>query len=177
MTIRMGGRDWVVHFGHGHAWDHATFWTSDGSEGGIVLAGDQIIPGISSNVGVWALEPEADTVGAWLDSCLKLRKVADGTDPLILPGHKMPFRGVDFRLNQLIENHHGAMERILKALVDGPRTAAQMFTPIFLREIRGSQYGLALAEAVAHMNHLVIQGQVSRREKDGTWLYALEDAQ
>ena len=133
------------------------------------------IPGISSNVGVWALEPEADTVGAWLDSCVRLRHVAEGTDPLILPGHKLPFRGVDHRLGQLIENHHSALERIRKALSEGPRTAAQMFRPIFLRDIRGSQYGLALAEAVAHMNHLMKLGWVRRDLVDGTWVYAIED--
>jgi len=166
MTLHMGGRDWKVHFGHGHAWDHATFWTDD-----LVLAGDQIIPGISSNVGVWALEPEADTVGAWLDSCLKLREVARGIDPLILPGHKLPFRGVDLRLTQLIENHHSALDRILKALGEGPRNAAQLFRPIFMRDIRGSQYGLALAEAVAHMNHLRKLGNVQRDLVDGVWMY------
>lgn len=167
-VIRMGGRDWTVHFGHGHAWDHATFWTDD-----IVLAGDQIIPGISSNVGVWAMEPEVDAIGAWLESCERLRKVADGTDPLILPGHKMPFRGVDFRLKQLIDGHKGAFRHILKALSDGPRTAAQMFLPIFMREIKGTQYGLALAEAVSHMNYLHHRGQVVRTTKDGVWWWSL----
>jgi len=169
-TIRMGGRDWQVHFGHGHAWDHATFWSD-----GIVLAGDQIIPGISSNVGVWALEPEADTVGAWFESCARLARVAQGADPLVLPGHKLPFKGIGFRLAQLIENHHGAIARILDALADGPRTAAQMFVPIFKREITGGQYGLALAEAVAHMNHLHFEGRIDRREEDGVWIYTLKE--
>ncbi|MEM7060906.1 MAG: MBL fold metallo-hydrolase [Pseudomonadota bacterium] len=167
-TLRMGGRDWTVHFGHGHAWDHATFWTND-----VVLAGDQIIPGISSNVGVWALEPEADTVGAWLESCLRLREVARGTDPLILPGHKLPFRGVDLRLTQLIENHHSALDRIMKTLSEGPKTAQQMFQAIFMRDIRGSQYGLALAESVAHMNHLRKLGKVQRDLINGAWVYKI----
>jgi glyoxylase-like metal-dependent hydrolase (beta-lactamase superfamily II) len=166
MTMRMGGRDWTVHFGHGHARDHATFWSD-----GIVLAGDQIIPGISSNVGVWALEPEADTLGDWIESCRRLRKVAEGTDPLVLPGHKAPFRGIDFRLAQLIENHESALDRVMAALRDGPRTAAQVFLPIFKRDITGSQYGLALAEAVAHMNHLYRAGRITRRLVDGVWIY------
>jgi glyoxylase-like metal-dependent hydrolase (beta-lactamase superfamily II) len=162
----MGGRDWTVHFGHGHARDHATFWTEN-----LVLAGDQIIPGISSNVGVWAMEPEADTLGDWLASCHRLRKIAEGTDPLVLPGHKAPFRGIDFRLAQLIENHESALGRIMAALGDGPRTAAQVFMPIFKRQITGSQYGLALAEAVAHMNHLHRVGKVTRELIDHAWVY------
>ena len=165
-TIRMGGRDWDVHFGHGHANDHATFWTDD-----VVLAGDQIIPGISSNVGVWAMEPEADPLGAWLESCRRLRLVAEGKDPLVLPGHKAPFQGVDFRLMQLIENHEHALDRILDTLAGGPRTAAQLFMPIFKREITGTQYGLALSEAVAHMNHLHQSGRVTRELDGDAWVY------
>ena len=103
----------------------------------------------------------------------ELRKVAAGTDPLVLPGHKSPFRGIDFRLGQLIENHHSALRRITSALDDGPRTAAQLFLPIFKREITGSQYGLALGEAVAHMNHLWLSGQVDRTLQDGAWVYSL----
>ncbi len=168
-VIAMGGRDWTVHFGHGHASDHATFWTDD-----VVLAGDQIIPGISSNIGVWAMEPEADPLGEWLESCRRLRLVAEGTDPLILPGHKAPFRGADFRLVQLIENHEHALERILDALnKNGPKSAAQLFLPIFKREITGTQYGLALAESVAHMNHLHQSGRVLRELVDDAWIYSV----
>lgn len=166
-TIRMGGRDWQVHFGHGHAPDHATFWTDE-----MILAGDQIIPGISSNIGVYPSEPEADPLGEWLESCRRLRGIAG--DHLVLPGHKLPFHGAPFRLTQLIENHEGALARILRALADGPRTAAGLFTPIFKREIGGTQYGLALAEAVAHMNHLHQTGRVSRQlNADGAWDYSI----
>ena len=170
-TLRLGGRDWTVRFGHGHAPDHATFWSADGA---LVLAGDQIIPGISSNIGVYPSEPEADPLAEWLESCARLRRVAAGTDPLVLPGHKLPFRGVGFRLTQLIENHEGALQRVLAALARGPRTAAELFEPIFKREIGGSQYGLALAESVAHMNHLHRAGRVSRSLRDGAWVYAAE---
>lgn len=170
-VLRIGGRGWRVHFGHGHAPDHATLWTDD-EPGGLVLAGDQIIPGISSNIGVYPSEPEADPLSDWLASCARLRRVADGTDPLVLPGHKLPFVGVDFRLAQLIENHERALDRILSVLDEGPRTAAELFVPIFKREIGGSQYGLALAEAVAHMNCLYRTGRVTRSMRDGAWLWS-----
>lgn len=170
-TLRLGGRDWTVHFGHGHAPDHVTLWTTD-EPGGLVLAGDQIIPGISSNIGVYPSEPEADPLTDWLESCARLRRLAEGSDPLVLPGHKLPFRGAGFRLTQLIENHERALDRVLATLRDGPRTAAELFEAIFKREIGGSQYGLALAEAVAHMNHLYRAGRVSRRLRNGAWAYA-----
>ena len=174
-VLRLGGRDWRVHFGHGHAPDHATLWSHD-DPGGLVLAGDQIIPGISSNIGVYPSEPEADPLAEWLESCARLRGVAAGTDPLVLPGHKLPFRGADFRLAQLIDNHRQALSRILAALREGPRTASELFVPIFRREIGASQYGLALAEAVAHMNHLHRAGHVRRRLEGGAWRYSLAEA-
>lgn len=163
-TMRIGGRDWQVRFGHGHAPDHATFWRDD-----IVLAGDQIIPGISSNIGVYPSEPEANPLDDWLKSCVLFRDLAG--DQLILPGHKLPFRGAAFRLTQLIDNHLGALDRIEKALGEGPKTAAQLFTPIFKREIGGTQYGLALAESVAHMNYLHQAGRVTRRLENEAWVY------
>lgn len=167
-TLRIGGRDWHVHFGHGHAPDHVTLWNDE-----VILAGDQIIPGISTNIGVWAMEPDADPLGDWLESCRRLKGVANGTQALVLPGHKLPFIGADFRLDALIENHESALRRILKALESGPLSAAGTFVPVFKREITGSQYGLALAEAVAHMNHLLRRGVVSRTLRDGVWMYDL----
>ncbi len=57
-TLRLGGRDWQIRIGHGHAPAHATLWTD-----GLVLGGDQLLPGISANIGVYPAEPEADPLG------------------------------------------------------------------------------------------------------------------
>ena len=167
--IAMAGRRWTVHFGHGHAPHHATFWSDDG----IVIAGDQVIPGISSNVSVYPTEPEADPLGDWLESCARLRTHAR-PDHLVLPGHKLPFRGLAFRLTQLIENHEHALDRIEAQMARGPVTAAQTFAAIFKREIGVAEYGLALGEAVAHMNHLARSGRALRAPgPGGAWHYTL----
>jgi hypothetical protein len=72
---------------------------------------------------------------------------------------------------QLIDNHHGALARLLDHL-DEPRSAAECFAPLFKRKIGAGEYGLALVEAVAHVNHLYHIGQVDRvRRDDGAWLY------
>lgn len=163
----MAGREWVLRLGHGHAPHHATFWSADG----LVLSGDQIIPGISPNVSVYATEPEADPLGDWLESCARLRGHAQ-PGHLVLPGHKLPFRGLAFRLTQLIENHESALKRIEAQLADGPVTAVEAFPSIFKRPVAESQYGLALGEAVAHMNHLVHVGRARRQAgPGGVWLY------
>ncbi len=166
-VIRMGGRDWDVHMGNGHAPEHATFWSRDDN---LVLTGDQILSSISSNLGVYATEPMADPVADWLESCERLQPLAR-PDHLVLGGHKLPFTGLPIRMRQLIDNHHGALERLLNDL-DQPKTAAECFAPLFKRTIKGGEYGLALVEAVAHMNHLYHIGAVTRtRRVDGAWEY------
>ena len=166
-VIRMGNRDWVVHMGNGHAPEHATFWSRDDN---LVLTGDQILSSISSNLGVYATEPMADPVADWLEACERLQPLAR-PDHLVLGGHKLPFTGLPVRMRQLIDNHHGALERLLNDL-DQPRTAAECFAPLFKRPIRSGEYGLALVEAVAHMNHLYHIGAVTRtRRADGAWQF------
>ena len=64
-VIRMGGRDWDVHMGNGHAPEHATFWSRDDN---LVISGDQILSSISPNLGVYATEPEVDPVGDWMEA-------------------------------------------------------------------------------------------------------------
>ena len=69
--IDAGGRRWRVEIGHGHAPEQATLW---GVGHDLVLTGDQVLPGITPNIGVYATEPEADPVGDWLASCARLAR-------------------------------------------------------------------------------------------------------
>lgn len=168
--IRIGGRDWITRFGHGHAPDHATFWSCDGS---LVIGGDQLLPSISANLGVYASEPEADPVAEWIESAQNLQPFAT-EGQLVLPGHKLPFTGLPLRLRQMVENHTGALRRLEKLLHDDPRTACDCFPALFKRPIGEGEYGLALVEAVAHLNHLWHKGRVTRtRRDDGAWLWRL----
>lgn len=163
--FRMGGRDWLVRVGHGHAPEHATFWSLDDD---LVIGGDQLLPGISANLGVYATEPAADPVGEWLDSCQAFGAFAEDRH-LVLPGHKLPFTGLPLRLRQMIENHLGALDR-LEAHLAEPKTALECFMPLFKREITGDAAGMALVESVAHLNHLLRQGRVRRwRDGRGAW--------
>nr|WP_255723106.1 MBL fold metallo-hydrolase [Thalassobius sp. Cn5-15] len=169
--IRAGGRDWDVHIGNGHAPEHLTLWSRDDH---LVISGDQILPSISPNIGVHPTEPDADPLGEWMESCLRLEKLAR-EDHLVLCGHKRVFTGLPLRMHQLIENHHGGLRRLLDHLSE-PRTAVECFPPLFKRTIDAGTYGLAMVEAVAHLNHLLHTGQVSREKRsDGAWLWQRTD--
>ncbi len=166
-VIRIGGRDWDVRIGNGHAPEHATFWCRDQP---LLLAGDQILSSISPNIGVYATEPEADPLAEWLEACERLATYAR-SDHLVLPGHKMAFTGLPARMRQLIENHHGALSRLLDFLSE-PRVASDCFVTLFKRPIGEGEYGLALVEAMAHLNHLYHSGLVSRTDgPNDAWVW------
>lgn len=167
-VIRAAGRDWRVRIGQGHAPDHATLWSETD---GLILGGDQLLPSISANLGAYATEPLADPVADWLASCRAFQPFARD-DQLVLPGHKTPFFGLPLRLRQMIENHESALERLRARLAERPRTAVECFPVLFKREIGMSEYGLALVEAVAHLNHLYLRGEIGRQMREGTFYWA-----
>lgn len=165
--LAAGGRRWRVEIGHGHAPEHATLWSEDDA---LVLAGDQVLPGITPNLGVYATEPDADPVGEWLAACRRLAGLAR-PEHRVLPGHKLPFTGLPERLAQLIANHEGALARLVAHLRE-PRTAAECFPALYRRPIGAAEYGLALGEAVGHLNHLLRTGRATReRRADGAWAW------
>ncbi len=167
-SLQMGGRTWDVHMGNGHAPEHATFWSRDDN---LVLAGDQILPSISPNVGVYPTEPMADPIGEWLEACERLAPLARA-DHLVLGGHKLPFTGLPNRMEQLINNHHGALKRLLE-FISEPKSASECFSQLFKRPIGEGEYGLALVESVAHLSHLYQTGLATRslRDSDGAFVY------
>jgi glyoxylase-like metal-dependent hydrolase (beta-lactamase superfamily II) len=163
----MGGRSWEVLTGNGHAPEHATFWSRDDD---LVIAGDQILPSISPNIGVYATEPMADPVGEWMESCARFAGLARA-EHLVLGGHKLPFTGLPLRMGQLLDNHHGALERLLDH-IGTPKAAGECFAPLFKRNIGEGEYGLALVEAFAHLSHLHQTGRATRdRREDGAWVF------
>ncbi|PLL14347.1 MBL fold hydrolase [Tabrizicola sp. TH137] len=165
--LTAGGRRWQVRCGDGHAPEHATLWSL---EDHLILGGDQLLPGISANIGVYPTEPDADPLTEWLDSCARFQPLAQA-DHLVLPGHKLPFTGLPLRLRQMIENHEAALARLCDHLAT-PQTAADCFLPLFKRQIDGAEYGMALVESVAHLNCLLARGLVTRRlSPQGAWLW------
>ncbi|MEM8850712.1 MAG: MBL fold metallo-hydrolase [Pseudomonadota bacterium] len=166
-VITLGQRRWRVARGDGHAAEHAVLF-QDGGE--LVLGGDQILPGISPNLGLYPTESNADPVGDWLDACDRLAPLARA-DHLVLPGHKLPYRGLPTRLASLKQNHVAALNR-LHAHIAEPRTGGDCFAPLFKRDVSGPLYGLAFFEAIAHLQHLHRQGRAIRETRDdGVWTF------
>ncbi|MEM7487536.1 MAG: MBL fold metallo-hydrolase [Pseudomonadota bacterium] len=166
-VLDLGGRRWRVARGDGHAAEHAVLFQEGGD---LVLGGDQLLPGISPNLGLYPTEANADPVGDWLAACDHMAPLARDAH-LVLPGHKLPYRGLPTRLASLRQNHVAALNRLHDHIRE-PKTGGECFAPLFKRKVDDKLYGLAFFEAIAHLQHLHRQGRAVRETReDGVWTF------
>jgi glyoxylase-like metal-dependent hydrolase (beta-lactamase superfamily II) len=159
-TLRIGGRDFEILTGGGHAPEQAMLLDRGD---GIFLAADQVLARISPNISVWPGEPAADPLAAYRGSLAALRgRVPDAV--LALPAHNLPFRGLHARIAAL-EHHHDARCNDVLAACARPMTTAEVLPVLFPRLLDAHQIGFAFGEVLAHINHLVELGDL-RRETD-----------
>lgn len=164
--LSLAGLDWQVMVGRGHSPEHACLYCRQQR---VVIAGDQILPSISSNVSVWPTEPQANPLDEWLTSCAALR-AALPEDTLVLPSHGLPFRGVHERLTALIDHHKASLDRLYRA-ARTPLRAVDTFEVLFSRPVRGEEKTIATGEALAHLRYLQRRGllRVSRDDSGVDW--------
>lgn len=165
-ALRIGGRDWRVMTGNGHCPEHACLVDA---AGGLMIAGDQVLPRITSNVSLSLSEPHADPLGDWLASIAKLRTLPD--DLLVLPSHGEPFTGLHVRLDALDRGHRKQLDALHLHLAE-PRRAVDCFPLLFARQIDDSVFGLATGEAMAHLRRLEVEGRAGHEVRDGVNWYA-----
>jgi len=164
-VLRIGTRDWRVVVGSGHSPEHACLVEDSGK---LMIAGDQVLPRITSNVSLSLSEPEADPLGEWLDSIAKLRKLPN--DLLVLPSHGEPFAGLHARLDALADGHRGRLDALHDFLTE-PRRAVDCFGILFGRQIGDGSFGLATGEAMAHLRRLEVEAKAVRDVRDGVHWY------
>jgi glyoxylase-like metal-dependent hydrolase (beta-lactamase superfamily II) len=170
-VIEIGGRPWRVVTGNGHSPEHVCLWQQDLK---LFISGDQVLPRISSNVSVFPTEPEGDPLADWINSCRKLG-AAIPAEALTLPSHNEPFEGLHDRLNNLIEGHEKALNRIMSRLRQEPRRAVDLFGALFARKIGPDLIGMATGEAIAHANCLIGRG-LAKRSVDAEGIVRYEPA-
>lgn len=153
-TLEMAGHTWQVMVGSGHSPEHVCLYCASLNT---FLAGDQLLPRISSNVSVFPTEPGANPLANWLDSCANL-KARLPEDVLVLPGHNEPFVGAHKRLTHLIDGHETALQRLHGRLSEAPRRVIDTFPALFGRKIGPGDLGMATGEALAHLNLLAARG-------------------
>jgi len=153
--VTIGADRWRVITGEGHSPEHVSLYCA---ERRILIAGDQILPVITTNVSTWPNEPEFDAVGAFLGTCRRFLDTLDA-DTLILPSHRKPFLNVRYRLRELAVHHAARLNLILDNTPDAIRAGA-LLDVLFKPGLDGHQIGFAMGETIAHLNHLVAIGHM-----------------
>ena len=164
--LRIGARSWKVIIGEGHSPEHACLYSADDR---ILIAGDQVLPQITSNVSVAALEPEANPLQLWFDSLDRLSALAP--DTLVLPSHHKVFRGLHLRLHQL-RAHHEQQFAVLRKHFSASQawSAFEVMQAMFPKLRGGADSMMALGEAMAHLAWLCEAGEL-RRTLDDDGMY------
>lgn len=161
--LALTGDEWTVQVGHGHAPEHAALYCADA---GVLISGDMLLPRITTNISVFAVTPEADSLQHYLTSLDRWQGLPD--DVLVLPSHGLPFRGARARIAALRAHHAERLDQLLDACAATPRSAAEALPVLFDRALDAHQTMFAMGEAIAHLNHLEYSGKLVRRQdRDG----------
>ena len=159
--LEIDGREWRVVMGYGHAPEHAALYCE---ELGVLISGDMVLPKISTNVSVWASEPDGDPLELFLRSVK--RYAALPADTLVLPSHGLPFHGLRTRAEALHEHHRQRLNEVVAACAQ-PASAAEIVPVLFRRQLDNHQMVFAMGEAIAHLNHLLYKRRVVRETTSG----------
>jgi glyoxylase-like metal-dependent hydrolase (beta-lactamase superfamily II) len=89
---------------------------------------------------------------------------------LVLPGHGPLFHDLDGRIVELLRHHAERLEAIHAVLDGGSKTPYEVSRIVFRGTLTVYERCFALAESLAHLEHLTLEGQVERTE-DGTVAY------
>jgi glyoxylase-like metal-dependent hydrolase (beta-lactamase superfamily II) len=156
-SVNLGGADWRVIVGYGHAPEHASLYCERHN---VLISGDMLLPKISTNVAVRPIDPMADPLGLFLDSIRRYRELPE--DVLVLPSHGVPFRGAHVRVAALEAHHAERLEALVKACTEAPKSAADLLEVLFRRKLDSSQIFFAMGEAIAHVHHLLYAKRLHR---------------
>lgn len=169
-VIEIGSRQWRVVIGEGHSPEHACLYCE---ADGLLIAGDQLLPRITSNVLVSDIEPEANPLQLWLDSLDRLAGLKCGT--LVLPSHERVFTGLHSRVAALHAHHREQFQALREFLREhGVATAYEAKAMLFPRELNAVEDMMALGETIAHLSWLRYEGEVRRvLDDDGCYRFRL----
>ena len=154
--VRIGASDWRVITGFGHSPEHVALYSEQLKA---LISGDMVLPRISTNVSVFAVEPEGNPLQQYLDSLAKFADLPE--DTLVLPSHGKPFRNLHTRIAQL-QAHHAARLAEVVAACTQPRSAVDIVPLMFRRQLDAHQLSFALGEALAHLHKLWKDGILRR---------------
>ncbi|MCD9022759.1 MBL fold metallo-hydrolase [Cohnella silvisoli] len=162
-TFGMGGVEWNVLMGEGHAPGHLIFYDS---VSGWLLCGDQILPDISPNIG-WMPGGDPDPLGSFLNS---LQEMLPLEVKMVFPGHRDPFSLFRQRIEELIDHHEHRLMKMAEIIGNEDKSAFEVCELLFSPRLRNNAHQLrfALAETIAHLIRMERRGIVIRLESESS---------
>ena len=124
---------------------------------GVLIAGDALLATISPNVGLYP-ESRPDPLGDYLVS---LERIVELAPSIAFGGHGPTIDDPPVRARELIE-HHEERLAVTSDAVDRPRTAYEVSLRLFPEDLAPVQRRFALAETLAHLEHLALRGRIHR---------------
>ena len=166
-ALQIGGRTWRCISGWGHSPEHMALYSEEAK---VLISGDMVLPKISTNVSVYAQEPEANALSLFMRSLHHFDPLP--ADTLVLPSHGRPFVGLHTRTAQLLKHHEDRLNEVLAACSEQAGSAHDMLKVIFKRPLDFHQTTFAIGESVAHLHALWFDGKMSRtKDAQGVWRF------
>ncbi|ADG04986.1 MBL fold metallo-hydrolase [Kyrpidia tusciae] len=169
--LELGGREWRVLDTPGHSSGHLSLFDE---EEGDLIAGDHLLPHISSNALLEApRHPGGERARSLIVYMEALNMVAALPVKRVYPGHGEVFTGAAELVDRRLRGYERRCSQLLGWLGERPHTVFELVRRMFPRLSRGNWF-LAVSEIVGHLDVLQARGQVGIEERRGLWYYRVE---
>ena len=144
---------WQVHVLPGHADGHIVL-----ERDGVVLAGGTILMGITPTIGLYP-NSRPDPLGDYLET---LRWYEERAPRVAYTGHREPVADPAGRAAEIAVHHANRLDHAEAALDETPLTAYDVSLALFEDDLSTTLRRFATAEALAHLERLVLEGRAAR---------------
>jgi len=166
-SVRLGDRDFTLIRTPGHSDGHIVFYDPADQ---LALSGDHVLLTITPNIGLWT-HTQNDPLGRYLHTLETLQTL---NLRLALPGHRAVITDWRARLQELHAHHQTRLTHTLEAVEQGLGTGYKATYHIFnTNKFSHHEWRFAIAETLAHLEHLHLNGKLHKTEQGGVWHYAL----
>lgn len=163
-AIAMAGRTFTAIHAPGHADGQLLFYSPDD---GLLLCGDHVLQKITPNIGYW-VSTHGDPLANYLAS---LREVAALDVALALPGHHSPLTDWRGRIGELLAHHDQRLAAMYAAAAPGATALEVSYAVFNYDRFSTHEIRFAVAETLAHLEHLANQGRLVRDDSGAVRLY------
>jgi glyoxylase-like metal-dependent hydrolase (beta-lactamase superfamily II) len=144
---------WRVEILRGHADGHIVLVRDD-----VLIAGDTILAGITPTIGLYP-NSRPDPLADYLRT---LARIEELQPRIAYAGHRDPIPEPAARAREIRAHHDERLAATLAALDGDPRSAYDVSLELFAQVLSPVERRFAIAESLAHLEHLVADGAVAR---------------